>query len=80
MPGRTTGHIPAAARPLQSVESDGAARVRSSVIQQREPTSIGSGEILDAATPAQLLDKPQHAVTQQLVAASLPDVGIVPVL
>jgi hypothetical protein len=27
----------------------------------------------------QLLDKPQHPLTQQLVAAQLPEIGIVPV-
>lgn len=38
------------------------------------------GRIVETGTPAQLLDKPQHQVTQALIAASLPDVGIVPVL
>jgi peptide/nickel transport system ATP-binding protein len=37
------------------------------------------GKIVEATTPAQLLEKPQHEVTQRLVAAQLPDVGIVPV-
>jgi len=37
------------------------------------------GRIVETATPAQLLEKPQQLVTKQLVAAQLPDVGIVPV-
>jgi peptide/nickel transport system ATP-binding protein len=37
------------------------------------------GRIIETATPAQLLEKPQQLVTRQLVAAQLPDVGIVPV-
>jgi peptide/nickel transport system ATP-binding protein len=37
------------------------------------------GRIIEAATPAQLLEKPQQPLTQQMVAAQLPDVGIVPV-
>ena len=40
---------------------------------------MDKGRIVEAGTPATLLDKPQHPVTQQLVAAALPDVGIVPV-
>lgn len=38
------------------------------------------GRIIETGTPAQLLDKPQQPLTAQLIAASLPDVGIVPVL
>jgi ABC-type antimicrobial peptide transport system ATPase subunit len=37
------------------------------------------GRIIETATPAQLLEKPQQPLTQQMVAAQLPDVGIVPV-
>lgn len=37
------------------------------------------GKIVEVTTPAQLLEAPQHEVTQRLVAAQLPDVGIVPV-
>ncbi len=37
------------------------------------------GRIIETATPAQLLEKPQQLLTKQLVAAQLPDVGIVPV-
>lgn len=37
------------------------------------------GRVIETATPAQLLEKPQQPLTQQLVAAQLPDVGIVPV-
>jgi peptide/nickel transport system ATP-binding protein len=37
------------------------------------------GRIIETATPAQLLEKPQQLVTRQWVAAQLPDVGIVPV-
>jgi peptide/nickel transport system ATP-binding protein len=38
------------------------------------------GRIIETGTPAQLLDRPQQQLTAQLIAASLPDVGIVPVL
>jgi peptide/nickel transport system ATP-binding protein len=38
------------------------------------------GRIVETATPAQLLERPQQPLTKELVAASLPDVGIVPVL
>ena len=37
------------------------------------------GKIVEVTTPAQLLEASQHEVTQRLVAAQLPDVGIVPV-
>jgi len=37
------------------------------------------GRIIETTTPAQLLEKPQQPLTQQLVSAQLPDVGIVPV-
>ena len=37
------------------------------------------GKIVETGTPAQLLDRPQHPLTQQLVAAQLPEIGIVPV-
>jgi len=37
------------------------------------------GRIVETSTPAQLLEKPQHPTSQQLVASQLPDVGIVPV-
>jgi peptide/nickel transport system ATP-binding protein len=37
------------------------------------------GRIVETGTPVQLLDKPQHPLTQQLVAAQLPEIGIVPV-
>jgi len=40
---------------------------------------LDKGHVVEATTPAQMLDKPQHPVTQQLVASQLPDVGIVPV-
>ena len=40
---------------------------------------LDKGRVVETTTPAQLLEKPQHATTQQLVAAQLPDVGIVPV-
>ena len=40
---------------------------------------MSNGRIVETSTPAQLLEKPQHPVSQQLVAAQLPDVGIVPV-
>lgn len=41
---------------------------------------MDSGRIVETATPAQLLERPQQPLTKELVAASLPDVGIVPVL
>jgi peptide/nickel transport system ATP-binding protein len=41
---------------------------------------VDKGRIIETGTPAQLLDKPQEPLTKQLVAAQLPDVGIVPVL
>ncbi|HEX4297765.1 MAG TPA: ATP-binding cassette domain-containing protein, partial [Devosia sp.] len=37
------------------------------------------GRIVETGAPAQLFDKPQQPLTRQLVAAQLPDVGIVPV-
>lgn len=37
------------------------------------------GKIVETGTPAQLLDKPQHPLTRQLIAAQLPEIGIVPV-
>lgn len=37
------------------------------------------GRVVETGTPAQLLDKPQEPLTKVLVAAALPDVGIVPV-
>jgi ABC-type microcin C transport system duplicated ATPase subunit YejF len=40
---------------------------------------LAGGRIVEATTPAQMLEAPQHPTTQQLVAAQLPDVGIVPV-
>lgn len=40
---------------------------------------MDKGKIVETGTPAQLLDKPQHPLTQQLVAAQLPEIGIVPV-
>jgi peptide/nickel transport system ATP-binding protein len=40
---------------------------------------LEGGRIVEATTPAQMLEAPQHPTTQQLVAAQLPDVGIVPV-
>ena len=40
---------------------------------------MDKGRIIETTTPAQLLEKPQQPLTQQLVAAQLPDVGIVPV-
>lgn len=41
---------------------------------------MDKGRIIETGTPAQLLDKPQEALTRNLVAARLPDIGIVPVL
>jgi len=41
---------------------------------------MDKGRIIETGTPAQLLDKPQQPLTKQLVAARLPDIGIVPVL
>jgi peptide/nickel transport system ATP-binding protein len=40
---------------------------------------LEGGRVVEATTPAQMLEAPQHPTTQQLVAAQLPDVGIVPV-
>jgi peptide/nickel transport system ATP-binding protein len=40
---------------------------------------MDKGKIIETGTPATLLDKPQQELTKQLVAAALPDVGIVPV-
>lgn len=41
---------------------------------------MDKGRIIETATPAQMLGKPQEMLTRRLVAAGLPDVGIVPVL
>jgi peptide/nickel transport system ATP-binding protein len=41
---------------------------------------MDKGKIIETGTPAQLLDKPQEPLTRELIAAALPDVGIVPVL
>jgi len=41
---------------------------------------MDKGRIVETGTPAQLLDKPQQPLTKELVAARLPDIGIVPVL
>jgi peptide/nickel transport system ATP-binding protein len=41
---------------------------------------MDKGRIIESGTPAQLLEKPQEQLTRDLVAASLPDIGIVPVL
>ncbi len=40
---------------------------------------IDKGKIVETGTPAQLLESPQHPLTRALLAAGLPDVGIVPV-
>jgi peptide/nickel transport system ATP-binding protein len=40
---------------------------------------MDKGKIVETGTPSTLLDKPQHEMTKRLVAAALPDVGIVPV-
>ncbi len=37
------------------------------------------GRIVETGTPAQLLERPEHPATRQLVAAALPEIGIVPV-
>ncbi len=41
---------------------------------------MDKGRIIETGTPAQLLERPQEPLTKQLIAAGLPDVGIVPVL
>ncbi len=41
---------------------------------------MDKGRIIESGTPSQLLDKPQEPLTRELIAASLPDIGIVPVL
>ena len=41
---------------------------------------MDKGRIIESGTPAQLLEKPQEPLTRELIAASLPDIGIVPVL
>ena len=41
---------------------------------------MNRGRIIETGTPAQLLDKPQEALTRELIEAGLPDVGIVPVI
>jgi len=40
---------------------------------------MDKGRIIETGTPAQLLEKPQHELTKELIAAGLPEVGIVPV-
>ena len=40
---------------------------------------MDKGRLIETGTPSTLLDRPQHTVTQRLVTAALPDVGIVPV-
>jgi peptide/nickel transport system ATP-binding protein len=40
---------------------------------------MDAGRIVETGTPAQLLENPQHEITKRLVAAALPEVGIVPV-
>jgi ABC-type glutathione transport system ATPase component len=40
---------------------------------------MDKGKVIEIGTPAQLLEKPQEAMTQRLIAAALPDIGIVPV-
>jgi len=41
---------------------------------------MDKGRIIESGTPATLLEKPQEQLTRDLIAASLPDIGIVPVL
>ncbi|MEO7222562.1 MAG: ABC transporter ATP-binding protein [Devosia sp.] len=41
---------------------------------------MDKGKIIETGTPAQLLDRPQEPLTKELIAAGLPDIGIVPVL
>ena len=41
---------------------------------------MDKGRIVETGTPATLLEKPQEPLTKDLIAASLPDIGIVPVL
>lgn len=41
---------------------------------------MDKGRIVETSTPAQLLERPQKSVSKALIAAALPDVGIVPVL
>ncbi|MEO8756130.1 MAG: ABC transporter ATP-binding protein [Devosia sp.] len=40
---------------------------------------LDKGKIIETGAPAQLFEKPQQPLTQQLVAAQLPEIGIVPV-
>lgn len=40
---------------------------------------LDRGRIVETGTPAQLLERPQHDVTKRLIAAQLPEIGIVPV-
>jgi peptide/nickel transport system ATP-binding protein len=40
---------------------------------------MDAGRIVETGTPAQLLASPEHETTRRLVAAALPEVGIVPV-
>ncbi|HWA19183.1 MAG TPA: ABC transporter ATP-binding protein [Devosia sp.] len=41
---------------------------------------MNKGRIIETGTPAQLLDMPKEDLTKELVAARLPEVGIVPVI
>ena len=41
---------------------------------------MDKGKIIETATPAQLLEQPKERLTQELIAAGLPEVGIVPVI
>jgi peptide/nickel transport system ATP-binding protein len=40
---------------------------------------MDKGRIIETATPAQLLEAPKAKITQELIAAGLPEIGIVPV-
>ena len=40
---------------------------------------MDNGRIVEMSTPAQLLESPQHDTTKRLVAAALPEIGIVPI-
>ena len=41
---------------------------------------LDKGRIIETGTPSQLLERPREKLTRDLIAARLPDVGIVPVL